>query len=71
MTHPDLVYPEIDPALCDGCGQCVPACTPGALAIMEGKAMLALPERCEYDGKCEPACPRDAIRLPYLIVFRQ
>ena len=70
MTHPDLVYPEIDLALCDGCGKCIPACGPSALALAEGKAVLLHPERCEYDGGCEPACPQGAIDLPYSIVFR-
>jgi MinD superfamily P-loop ATPase len=61
--------PEIDRVLCTGCGACVMACGPRALALVEGKAILQRPELCEYEGGCEPACPEGAIGLPYLIVF--
>lgn len=63
------VLPEIDLNLCDGCGECLPACAAGALALTEGKARLARPDLCEYDGQCEPACPAGAISLPYLILI--
>ncbi len=63
------VLPEIDAALCTGCGDCVIACRPAALAMVDGKAVLANPDRCEYDGACEPICPTGAIRLPYVVVF--
>lgn len=63
------VLPEIDPALCTGCGDCVAACVPAALALVDGKAVLAHPDRCQYDGACEPICPVDAIQLPYAIVL--
>ncbi len=63
------VLPEIDATLCTGCGDCVAACEPAALAMVNGKAMLVYPERCRYDGTCEPVCPADAIQLPYVVVF--
>lgn len=63
------VLPEIDPALCTGCGDCVTACKPRALAMRGDKAVLAYPEQCEYDGQCEPVCPVGAIQLPYVIVM--
>ncbi len=63
------VLPEIDPALCTGCGDCVTACKPRALALRGDKAVLVYPERCEYDGQCEPVCPVGAIQLPYVIVM--
>ena len=31
---------EIDEELCDGCGQCVPACAEGAIQIIDGKARV-------------------------------
>jgi NAD-dependent dihydropyrimidine dehydrogenase PreA subunit len=65
----DDILPEIDAAACDGCGACLPACGAGALALADGKALLARPDLCEYDGQCEPACPTGAISLPYLVVL--
>jgi ferredoxin len=66
---PNDILPEIDLALCNGCGDCLPACEAGALAIANGKVRMARPDLCEYDGQCEPACPNGAISLPYLIVL--
>jgi NAD-dependent dihydropyrimidine dehydrogenase PreA subunit len=66
----DLNYlPEIDEARCTGCGKCVAACEPNALALRNGKAVLARPDLCAYEGGCEPACPEGAIALPYVITF--
>ncbi len=64
-----MVLPEINPQLCTGCGDCITACQPRALALVNNKAVLAHPERCQYEGGCEPVCPVGAIQLPYLIVF--
>lgn len=64
-----MILPEINEALCNGCGDCLLVCTPHALALVGGKAVLARPDLCEYDGGCEPACQAGAIQLPYLISF--
>ncbi len=61
--------PEIDEVLCTGCGECLAVCAPHALALVDGKAVLARPDQCGYEGECEPACPKGAIGLRYLIVF--
>jgi MinD superfamily P-loop ATPase len=63
------IYPEIDAATCDGCGECLKACKTGALALNNSQAILAFPERCEYDAACEPVCPVHAINLPYAILL--
>ncbi len=61
--------PEIDMTRCDGCGRCVVACSSGALGLEGGKAALVRPDLCRWDSECELACPRNAIRVPYLVVF--
>jgi NAD-dependent dihydropyrimidine dehydrogenase PreA subunit len=63
------ILPEIDESACNGCGDCLSACVPGALAIVDNRAALARPELCQYDGSCEPACPTGAINLPYTVVL--
>ncbi len=65
----DFIVPEINQAVCTGCGDCLAVCQPHALALVEGKAVLARPDLCEYDGGCEPVCPVGAIQVPYLVVF--
>ncbi len=53
----------IDEELCDGCGQCVPACHEGALQIVNGKARLVAERLCDGLGACLGHCPRGAIRV--------
>ncbi len=60
--------PLIDPTRCDGCGLCVRVCPTGALAVKDGKAIVATPEACNYTGLCEAICPTRAIRRPFEIV---
>lgn len=63
------ILPEIDHLICTGCGDCIVACQPHALALVAGKAVVARADLCEYEGGCEPVCPVGAIELPFLIVF--
>jgi len=54
---------EIDEAKCNGCGECIPNCHEGALAIVDGKAKLVSDVYCDGLGACLGNCPEDAIRI--------
>jgi thioredoxin reductase (NADPH) len=67
QTHePITLHPEIDPALCAGCGACTNVCPEGdILQIIDHKAVLVGPTKCVGHGECERACPTDAITLVF------
>ena len=69
MTTPHKIMPEMDLAKCNGCGVCVERCPTGALAMRDGKGLMARPDLCSYCATCEDACPTEAIALPYQIVL--
>ena len=54
---------EIDEALCDGCGECVPSCAEGALQIIDGKARLVSDVLCDGLGACLGECPTGALTV--------
>ena len=54
---------EIDEELCDGCGQCVPACDEGAIQIIDGKAKVVAEKYCDGLGACLGDCPQGAISI--------
>lgn len=54
---------EIDDQLCNGCGQCVPDCAEGALAIVNGKARMIAEKYCDGLGACLGACPTGALTI--------
>ena len=54
---------KIDEELCNGCGECVPACHEGALQIIDGKARLISDLMCDGLGACLGYCPQDAITI--------
>jgi NAD-dependent dihydropyrimidine dehydrogenase PreA subunit len=54
---------KIDEELCDGCGQCVPDCAEGSLAIVDGKAKLIAERYCDGLGACLGACPTGALTI--------
>src|SRR5512138_1307120 len=54
---------QIDESRCDGCGQCIPACAEGAIALVDGKARLSSEVLCDGLGACLGECPRGALRV--------
>jgi NAD-dependent dihydropyrimidine dehydrogenase PreA subunit len=54
---------KIDEELCNGCGQCIPACPEGALQIIDGKARLVSDLMCDGLGACIGECPEGAIEI--------
>ena len=54
---------KIDEELCNGCGQCVPDCAEGSLAIIDGKAKLVADKFCDGLGACLGACPTGALTI--------
>ncbi len=71
MTEKERLLPQIDAALCTGCGECVPACPVDALAVVDGKVVLNPAKDCDYCGECELACAPGAILCPFEIVFNE
>ncbi|PWU17155.1 MAG: 4Fe-4S ferredoxin [Bdellovibrio sp.] len=67
QTHePISLHPDIDPALCAGCGNCTKVCPEGdILQMIHRKAVLVNPAKCVGHGECEIACPTDAISLVF------
>jgi ferredoxin len=54
---------EIDEELCNGCGDCIPACPEGALQLIDGKAKLVKDFYCDGLGACLGHCPQGAISV--------
>ncbi len=54
---------HIDEAKCDGCGECIPSCAEGAIALVNGKARLSADVLCDGLGACLGECPQGAITV--------
>jgi heterodisulfide reductase subunit A len=59
---------EVKEKMCMGCGQCIAACTYGAIEFREtrqGKKAVVNPVLCKGDGLCNAKCPTRAIQLKH------
>ncbi len=59
---------EVNEKACMGCGQCLAACTYGAIEFREtrqGKKAVVNPVLCKGDGLCNAKCPTGAIQLKH------
>lgn len=54
---------EIDSDRCNGCGNCIAACTEGALQLIDGKARLVSDAYCDGLGACIGDCPTGALTV--------
>jgi MinD superfamily P-loop ATPase len=55
-----VAVPEINPAVCNGCGECSRICQYNAIVTLRGVPMV-FPELCHGCGGCWKICPEDAM----------
>lgn len=64
LSRDRLIEPNkaflVDPALCDGCGDCVEVCPEAAITLKDGKASIN-DIMCTGCGACIPVCPNGAL----------
>jgi MinD superfamily P-loop ATPase len=53
----------IDPAQCQGCGNCTQACRFEAIRVLDGGTCLVDPLACEGCAACKYQCPEGAIQM--------
>ena len=60
--------PELEIALCNGCGLCIIACHGGGVVADNNKVKIVETEACDFCGVCEAVCPKGAIKCLYIII---
>lgn len=64
IDRPRGQFPQINRAICIGCGSCVAACPEAdVLAVVWGTAEVVNGDRCVGHGFCEMACPVGALKV--------
>ena len=64
IDTPKGQFPYVDPAICIGCGGCIPACPEGdVLGLVGGLATVVNGLRCIGIGQCAEVCPVEAIEI--------
>lgn len=66
-----LELPQIDEALCNGCGLCLTVCDCGSLVLVGQVIKIVHAGDCGYCTNCELVCPTGAIQCPYEIVIEE
>jgi len=56
-----VMVPNVDKAICTGCGTCLTACKRKTIQVKDKKAVIDL-KNCAYCGACRSACPQMAIK---------
>ena len=56
----NMLIPQVDEALCKGCGRCAEVCEFHAIVVLAGKP-LVFSELCHGCGSCSLECPEKAI----------
>ncbi len=56
----DLIHIEVQ---CDGCGDCVGACSAGVIEVSETGELSIARDDCTYCGDCVEACPEQALEI--------
>jgi ferredoxin len=69
MTMQNWVLPEIDPALCNRCGDCAAKCPTNSVEMGPQGPFFARAGDCSYCAVCETICPQGAITCAYEIVW--
>jgi Pyruvate/2-oxoacid:ferredoxin oxidoreductase delta subunit len=54
---------KIDDSLCNGCGNCMIACSEGAIQMIDGKAHVVRDTFCDGLGACIGECPVGALTI--------
>jgi len=56
-----VMIPEVDAAICTGCGTCVAACKRKTIQVKDKKSVIEM-KNCAFCGACRSACPQKAIK---------